>query len=295
MTIFPIYEDALQMRNVTEAMFPFYIGIHSIDSYPVHHHEFAEIGLVLKGKGTMFINGVKHDFQPGTLFVLLPHQIHNFSNDTDSSLELVCCMFDIGILTDALLEPELSSLLLRIGDDLQPHSHLNPESFDTVRSIFQYLQREFGGLELGRNSLIRAKLVEVLMLFIRSHNGMPRPQAPRTPEKKKDTWKLIQYVNTHYMQENVTLELLASLFQVSVPYISRSFKELVGRSFLSYLHALRIRRAASLLASTEMTVSDIAAEVGFESFRTFSRVFKELKGVTPSEFRQSINEMHSND
>jgi hypothetical protein len=69
---------------------------------------------------------------------------------------------------------------------------LSPNSFQTARSIFQLLQQEFGGVELGRNSLIRAKLVEALMLFIRSHNGMLRPQAPRPPEKKKDTWKLIQ-------------------------------------------------------------------------------------------------------
>lgn len=287
MTIFPIYEEALQMRNITEGMFPFYIGIHSIGSYPVHHHEFAEFGLVLKGKGSTVINGVKYDFQPGTMFMLLPHQIHNFSNDTDCSIELVCCMFDIGILTDALLELEVSSLLLRIGDDIQSHQLLDSTLFQSVSAMFLDMRKEFEGCELGRNSYLRAKLVEVLMLFIRSHNGITQPQSLRPHEKKKDTWKLVQYVNTHYMQENVTLELLASMFQVSVPYISRSFKELVGQSFLSYLHALRIRRASSLLASTEMTVSDIAAEVGFESFRTFSRVFKELKGVTPSEFRQT--------
>ncbi|MFK7695442.1 AraC family transcriptional regulator [Paenibacillus sp. HJGM_3] len=289
MSTFPIYEDALQLRNVTEGMFPFYIGIHTIDSYPVHHHEFAEIGLVFRGKGRMFINGVKHEFQPGTLFMLLPHQIHNFSNDTDSSLELVCCMFDIGILTDALLEPELSSLLLRIGDDLHPHLQLNEALFASAKSMIDELHREFQGHELGRNSIIRAKLVEVLLLFIRAHAGISRPQKPLAPEKKKETWKLIQYVNTHYMEDELTLEHLAAMFQVSVPYISRSFKELVGQSFLSYVHALRIRRASSLLASTEMTVSDIAAEVGFESFRTFSRVFKELKGVTPSEFRHTIS------
>ncbi len=288
MTIFPIYENALELRNVTEDMFPFYMGIHTIGGYPVHHHEFAEIGLVLKGKVTTQVNGIKYAFQPGTLFVLLPHQIHDFSNDTDSSLELVCCMFDIGILTDSLVESELSALLLRIGDDILPYVHLEGERLDTIQRIFLDINREYEDRKLGRNSYLRAKLVEAIMLFVRSNSAVGSPEAPRLAEKRKDTWKLIQYVNTHYMQENVTLELLSSMFKVSVPYISRTFKELVGQSFLSYLHALRIRRAASLLASTEMTVSDIATEVGFESFRTFSRVFKELKGVTPSDFRQTV-------
>ncbi|MDF2668535.1 MAG: transcriptional regulator, AraC family [Paenibacillus sp.] len=292
MTIFPIYEDALELRNVTEGMFPFYIGVHTIAGYPVHHHEFAEIGLVLKGNLTTHVNGNKYAFQPGTLFVLLPHQIHDFSADTDSSLELVCCMFDIGILTDALLESDLSALLLRIGDDIRPYVHLEGEVLQTIQNIFLDIHREFASWELGRNSYLRAKLVEAIMLFIRANTTTKHTIAPRAAEKRKDTWKLIQYVNTHYMQDNVTLELLSSMFHVSVPYISRSFKELVGQSFLSYLHALRIRRAASLLASTEMTVSDIAAEVGFESFRTFSRVFKELKGVTPSDFRQTVGGRH---
>src|SRR5690606_3654101 len=136
MTIFPIYEDALEMRNVPAGMLPLYFGIHAIEDYPVHHHELAEIGLVLKGQATTRINGTKYSFHPGTLFFLMPHQIHDFSRESDSSLELVCCMFDLGILTDGLLESDLSALLLRVGDDLSPYVHLEGDSLTTLQRIF---------------------------------------------------------------------------------------------------------------------------------------------------------------
>ncbi|WP_127586104.1 AraC family transcriptional regulator [Paenibacillus koleovorans] len=287
MTMYPIYEDALQLRNVTNTRFPFYTGLHVHGSYPIHHHELIEFGLVLHGEGTTVINGSTYSIRPGSMLIVLPHHIHSFVSDGEQRLEQLCCMFDMQILADALLEPELSAALLRVGDDLEPVLSLDEETFRNVRSLYGDIQQEFNSTEPGRNSLIRAKLVELVLQFIRQHPQM-RDQTPISQKgKKKDAWKLVQYVNTHYMEESVTLELLSSMFLCSVPYISRSFKDLVGQSFLSYLHALRIRRASSLLAATQMNVSDIAAEVGFESFRTFSRVFKELKGVTPSEFRQA--------
>jgi transcriptional regulator GlxA family with amidase domain len=73
-----------------------------------------------------------------------------------------------------------------------------------------------------------------------------------------------------------------------MPYISRLFKDHVGQSFLTYLHGLRIKSAASLLISTEMPIADISTEVGFESYRTFLRVFREIRGQTPSDYRDTL-------
>src|SRR5690606_32673826 len=106
-------------------------------------------------------------------------------------------------------------------------------------------------------------------------------------ESKVNFWKVLQYLHVHY-QEDLSLESISRQFRVSPPYISRLFKEHVGQSFLTYLHELRIKSAASLLISTDMSISDIATEVGFESYRTFLRVFRDIRGQTPSEFREMI-------
>ncbi|MDF2652112.1 MAG: DNA-binding response regulator, partial [Paenibacillus sp.] len=91
-------------------------------------------------------------------------------------------------------------------------------------------------------------------------------------------------LHTHY-QEDISLVIVAKHFNWNASYISRVFKQHVGQTFTDYLHSLRIARATSLLASTTMRIMDISVEVGFDQVRTMSRVFKELMGVTPREFR----------
>jgi transcriptional regulator GlxA family with amidase domain len=77
------------------------------------------------------------------------------------------------------------------------------------------------------------------------------------------------------------------MYHKSSPYLSRIFKNHMGQSFQDYLNALRVNRACTLLVTSDITITDVAIESGFEHFRTFSRVFKEVKGLTPKEYRSS--------
>jgi YesN/AraC family two-component response regulator len=88
-----------------------------------------------------------------------------------------------------------------------------------------------------------------------------------------------------YYQEEITLSTLAARFNRNASYISRLFRQNVGQTFTEYLHSLRIGRATGLLATTSMSITDIAMEVGFDQSRTFTRVFKEIKGMTPKQYR----------
>jgi AraC-like DNA-binding protein len=72
--------------------------------------------------------------------------------------------------------------------------------------------------------------------------------------------------------------------------LSKLLKRHLGTSFIDFIHELRIRQACSLLRSSDMSITDIALEVGFRSFASFSRVFNHLKGVTPSVYRKRWSE-----
>lgn len=286
MAHFPQYQDAV--ANIQKGQLPFYILINTLNcNSPLHHHDFAEFSFVFEGRGTEIINGKKHAMQPGTASFLLPHHIHEIYSDPGTPIRLYCCMFDINILFGSPVDAELCGMLLRTGNDLPSYVDFPPQQAERVRRILDEIRSEYLGDAFGKNSLIRGKLMEALLLYIRAHRGAPPAgRGGIYADGKKDIWDIVQYVHLHYT-DKLTLENVSRQFKVSVPYISRAFREHVGQSFLDYLHGLRIRSAASLLISTDMAISDIASEVGFESFRTFSRVFKELKRVTPSEYRQA--------
>ena len=72
---------------------------------------------------------------------------------------------------------------------------------------------------------------------------------------------------------------------MSAAYFSTVFSQTTGQSFISYLTAMRMQKAKELLRSTNMKLSDIALEIGYNEPNYFSHVFRKTTGMTPKEYR----------
>lgn len=288
MTMIPEYQDVLSVANIRKGKLPIYVidtQIHPRVS--LHHHDFAEFLYVVDGHGTEIINGTTHELKPGTASFLLPHHIHEIrSRNPDAPVRLHICMFDISMLFGSPFDLELIGQLLRVGDALPSYVDFPPDRASKLRDIFQTILDEYVNQDFGKYCLIRNKLLEGLILFSREQRTM-QPLDFDQQKLSRKLSQLIQYVHLHYT-DRITLESLSERFHTSPPHISQSFKKFCGCNFLEYLHKLRIGSALSLLASTDMLVSDIATEVGFDSYRSFTRVFKKLKNMTPQQFRESL-------
>ncbi len=94
------------------------------------------------------------------------------------------------------------------------------------------------------------------------------------------------YIDANF-REPLTLENIAAHFYVNKSYLARIFKEQFGMSVGSYICRVRVGRAKELLRFTDCTVQGIAAQCGYEDSNYFSRQFKKIEGISPSEFRQS--------
>lgn len=98
--------------------------------------------------------------------------------------------------------------------------------------------------------------------------------------------KVIDYINEH-KSDRVTLKDMAKTLGYNEKYLSRSINRLSGLSFSTMLSTFRVEEARRLLKNTRRTVVDIAMECGFGSERNFYRVFKEITGHSPNEYRFS--------
>jgi two-component system response regulator YesN len=94
------------------------------------------------------------------------------------------------------------------------------------------------------------------------------------------------FIQTHYMRSDLSLNLLASEFGLSVPYLSKMFKEQVEINFTEYVMEIRLAKAKELLSATDGKVRDIAEQVGYTNVNSFVRIFKKMTGLTPSEYRE---------
>ncbi len=95
----------------------------------------------------------------------------------------------------------------------------------------------------------------------------------------------IDYIHENY-RENLSRDGLAAAADFDTDYLSRLFKIYTGEKIGDYINNLRIEDACTLLVQTDKSIIDISMEVGFESLRTFNRVFTKFTGSTPSQFRR---------
>lgn len=94
-----------------------------------------------------------------------------------------------------------------------------------------------------------------------------------------------QYLDSHF-EEDLSLERIGQLFNVSPGYISRLFSHHFGMSYSGYISALRIDHSCRLLSGSDKEISAIAAHCGFNNVKYFYKVFKKQLGCTPSEYRR---------
>ena len=95
---------------------------------------------------------------------------------------------------------------------------------------------------------------------------------------------------TEHFKENISLDTAADALGISRFDVSRLFSSSVKITFVKYVNFLRIAYAKELLETTSMSVLDIALECGYETLRTFNRVFKEYAGTTPLRYRTELSD-----
>lgn len=97
----------------------------------------------------------------------------------------------------------------------------------------------------------------------------------------------VAYIDSHYMDENLSLNTAAQVANISANHFSALFSQNMGQTFIEYLTSIRMRHARELLRCTGKRSNEIAAEVGYKDAHYFSYLFKKIQGMTPSEYRKT--------
>ena len=136
----------------------------------------------------------------------------------------------------------------------------------------------------GSRSAFRSTAVEILQQALRNRSGYCREINYQQIIRQAQ-----EYVKNNYNDPNISLVSTAKYVGMSSAYFSTVFSQTTGGSFISYLTGVRMSRAKELLAQTDMKLSDIALEVGYNEPNYFSHVFRKTEGITPKEYRARVS------
>ena len=232
-------------------------------SFPEHLHGSFEFITVTEGELSVSIDGAEYTVTPENALLVFPNQIHKFTTKTQSRHLL--CIFSTS-LVKAYGKVYHSSL--PISNSFAPPKELkkrlaecnNGASLLDIKGILYSICGEFDkGAEYVQKKSENDTLLHTIFRFVEENYSRDCSLA-----------ELSRATSYHYV------------------YLSKYFKKCVGTSFTEYVTRYRISEACYLIKNTEPTILKTAYECGFDSLRSFNRNFREIIGMPPTEYKNSI-------
>lgn len=236
------------------------------DHYLIHY--------IVSGKGRYQVGGTEYELQAGDVFLVYPNVSVTYSSDREEPWEYYWVGFNG---SDAAYL--LSSAGFEETEPLRRAIPFGKELQHRLLSIY-----EVRGNSLANAAAMTGELYRTLALFLQN-----------APQKEEDndplalyTMRAVEYINFRYSYP-ITVDEIASYVGVSRSHLYRAFHTVTGQSPKTYLSRFRIRQACLLLEKGDMSVSEIAQSVGYESGLYFSKVFHRLEGMTPTEYARRFS------
>lgn len=256
----------------------------------LHEHTFFEIVYVYDGSCKQTINNNKITLSTGDLCIIPPGIKHDISVFDDTSVILNCLVkkstlhnIFFNFLNNANI---LSTFFL---NNIYSESGNNYIIFHTgndheIHRGFLYTYWESINQTLYFDQMISYTLLLIFGLLIRLYE---RSVELPVFTKKTDVQRfaLLQFIQDNY--KNISLDDVAERFNYTPEYASKLIKKTTGLTFTQILQQVRIEKAQVLLHDTNMTIANIANEVGYENTEHFIRTFKNKMHMTPTEYRRT--------
>lgn len=275
-------------KTILEPDFPFRLFFN--DGYvstPHHWHEDIEIIYLVEGRLKVGISNDIYSLTKGDILFIGSGAVHCFFEEIGLSTRAVI-QFRMSIY-DTFLSGNQDTRTIRPTFNQSMYLTSGTEIHGLMERQIQELIKEHSDGKEGYKLFLKGRLYDLAGILLRyMPKGVYSKEAESNQmEKLKRLDKVFQYVEKNY-QESIDLREISKVAGFSKYHFSRFFKENTGVTFLDYLNNFKIAKAEWFLLYDKDSILDIAYKSGFNSVKTFNRVFKDIKGCAPMEYRKSI-------
>ena len=248
----------------------------------------SELILVLEGSATYHVDDQSFSVEKGDIFVVRGDYYKGISDPQGfyvcsllydgEKLQRIPSIYNGLWGYQQLFIQNANARLYRKEDRLQADMYLQ----EKLRYNLEQIQYEMQIMTEGSAQIINSTFLIILTLISRAMGESMELYA----DKSDSFGEAVAYMQENYRQ-NLLVEQIAEIAQMSSRHFSRKFKEFYQMTPARYLLNLRINRACALLESTDLSITEIAQRSGFEDGNYFSVCFKSVKKVSPSVYRKN--------
>ena len=286
-----------RLRNLPQPEHP----LISVVDYSMIEHtpgsavfDFYSISIKRGVNGRMFYGQQEYDFDEGVMFFMAPNQVLRVEAEPYRTAEPSGWI--LLIHPDFLWNTPLAKTIKQYEYfDYSANEALFVSKKEEViiNNVIQNIKQEYhNNIDKFSQSIIIAQLETLLNYAERFYH---RQFITRNKNNHTILQKMELLLNDYFKNENIsnkglpTVQYIADALHVSPGYLSSLLKVLTGQSTQQHIHDKLIEKAKEKLSTTDLTVSEIAYELGFEHPQSFNKLFKTKTNLSPLEFRHSFN------
>lgn len=244
----------------------------------IQHHELL---LITEGKGQIILRNKKYQVKEGTMLYLCPNVEYTVEIDPQDSFCFMSVHFSyatVGFNGDKWgIDKENDMLPLDFVQTLKDYYQ--------VGSIFKRLVEDWSKKLPGYEFITKALLQQLLFEILQNIKKNSQNYSASVKVEK-----IIEYMRQN-INTRLTISHLSDLMQLSPTYLSGIFKATTGYSIIKFFNKIKVDKAKELIIEGDKKVKEVAKILGFTDEFYFSRIFKKIEGISPSEFyRSNIHE-----
>ncbi len=251
-----------------------------------HYHPEIELHYLIKGEGTRFIGDHIGNFQRDDMILMgsnLPHTWKCNLNNLESSdnVEALVLHFHPECFGKQFFNFSETQGIIKLIEHAKNGLLINGSSKEKIKELLWKMKPE-----TGLSKLIY--LLEIFKIVLENcdyeilSNNIEYSKFNKLDETRID--KIFSYTLQNF-KEKIFIEDVAGLTNLSVTSFCRYFKITANKSYFDFLTEVRLNHACRLIVETDYTIQHIALDSGFENTSNFYRHFKNVKGVTPKEYK----------
>jgi len=249
-----------------------------------HYHEFDKLVLLLGGRVTYHIEGVRYALQPMDVLLVSRNLIHLPEVEPGQDYERMVLWMDRGFLTRSSTPgADLSECFRRTAGQGMHLYRPRGEERERWRGLFQRVEDAAGDTGFASGLLADTCVLQLLVELNRAVLAAPQEidaDAYRFDPKMEE---VTRYIRAH-LAEELSIDRLAGTFYISRYYLMHRFKEVYGCSVHQYIRQKRLQQAAEAIRR-DVPVLKAAEDAGFGDYSGFLRAFRSAYGKSPREWK----------
>jgi len=235
--------------------------INGFIGYPPMFHPHCELIYVVKGSVRTVVDGCEHNLSEGELAFVFPYQTHSYDDAPDAEAVLI-------LFSPAVISFDNTMITKK------PVCHYTDGSafYTMLERTVTLIRNGRTKTALGYLNAVIGELLEIMEL--ENVDGIEEDTAIN----------ILEYCTEHFT-DNITVKSVSEALYISQSYVSKIFAGKLKIGFREYINTLRVHKAKTLLNNTEKKIVDIMLESGFKNQSSFNRIFREVSGMTPYEYK----------